>query len=236
MNIFVYQTPRDPEFLSKIKQGLEALGCFTEVNTNQSVRINCIAGTTSVFVIYSYGANQLANEIVIRDINGQVMDVDYSSVVSMDSSIYLYFTDHYVYLSMGARESNSNSHVLNTFVITKDKNNNPIILFAQSRDNAMRTGMSIYNIKQSKKETFAYSNNKWPSTHNEPFSVTTNYVILGDNGYEALTDVFFFWYAADNIPKQYDFTDKSSGTYDPPTELMVDGQLYITDGELLLKV
>ena len=240
MIVSTYTTPKDPTFQADLKRALETLGCFTnvEIGGDSDYIVKCFLGEQEVFKLYDNETGSIANAFRITAINGRVLQDDYWNGIAFNRIVYLYYTNQYVYVSLGASTNSSLRNLIYTFVITKDTNNNPIVLSEQHTGNSTslyNNGMHVCNIKYDIDEMYPFSNNWWASNHKEPFSITSRYIILGDDGYESLKDVFFFWCAADSIPRQYDFSNKPLYQYDPPADVLIDGQLYITDGELLLK-
>lgn len=241
MIVSTYTTPKDPTFQADLKRALETLGCFTnvEIGGDSDYIVKCFLGEQEAFKLYDNTTGSIADAFSIHAINGHVLRDCHWNGVTFNRIVYLYSTSNYVYLSLGASKNVGQQNRIHTFVITKDANNNPIVLSEQHLGTSTQlyeNGMHLCNIKYDIDETYPFCNNWWSSSHKEPFSITSRYIILGDDGYESLRDVFFFWCAADSIPRQYDFSNKPLYQYDPPTDVLIDGQLYITDGELLLKV
>lgn len=136
----------------------------------------------------------VANAFRITAINGHVLLDVYWDGIAFNRIVYLYSTNQYVYMSLGASANDSQRTIIYTFVITKDTNNNPIVLSEQHLAPSSllyNNGMHVCNIKYDIDETYPFCDNRWTINPKKPFSITSRYIILGDDGYESLKDVFF---------------------------------------------
>lgn len=251
MLVRTYSSPTNSEFLADLKQSLETLGCFTKVETGPATEIltdpyNTVACSVGDQVVINFGgtdADCIANKTYIYSVSGTQLERNYHSGSSYDSTVYLYSTGQYVFLELtGSYNADGGGSIIRFHIFTKDKNNNPIVFFrwyVGSSTNYNCSNMNINNIKRGYKDYFNVhtnnGNNSWSSNDARPYSLTTEYIVYGDETYESLPDIYALIRRQPSIVQQYDFTGMTIYTYKPPSELIIDGTPYITNGEVLLK-
>ena len=241
MLVRAYSSPTNSEFLADLKQSIETLGCFTKVETDSSNILTCSIDTQPVVRLYSINT-YVASGTAIYSAFGKRMYMNEHKFSGYDSVVYLYSTGQYVLLEFTCSNNNDGQGSLIRFhIFTKDKYNNPIMFFRYYiRDLRYDcSNMNIFNLKKGVSDYFNVQtlvhNNAWPSGGTRPYSLTTSYVVLGDDGYESLPDIYAIVRRQESIDPQYNFTGMDIYTYKPPSELIIDGAPYITNGEVLLK-
>lgn len=241
MFVRVYSSPTNSEFLADLKQSIETLGCFTKVETGYATTLACSIDAQIVVKLYRTNT-YVASGTAIYSASGHLMYTNEHKNSGYDSVVYLYSTGQYVLLEFTCSYNNDEQGSLIRFhIFTKDKHNNPIMFFRYYiRDLGYDcSNMNIFNLKMGVSDYFnvqnLYSDNAWPSGGTRPYSLTTSYVVLGDDGYESLPDIYAIVRRQESIDPQYNFTGMNVYTYKPPSELIIDGTPYITNGEVLLK-
>lgn len=240
-----YASPTDAEFLTDLKQSLEILGCFTKVETGSTNILTCSIDEQPVVSLYSTYISPytyVAAGTAIYSASGTMMHRNEHYRSGYDSVVYLYSTGQYVLLEFTCSNNHDNQGSLIRFhIFTKDKHNNPIVFFRYyiRQLNFDCSNMNIFNLKKGVADYFNVQvldhNNAWPSGDKRPYSLTTSYVVLGDDGYESLPDIYAIVRRQESIDQQYNFSGMEDYRYKPPSELIIDGTPYITNGEVLLK-